>query len=88
MRRLLGDDAGAADLGARPRRGRHGNDRGDLVGVGARPPIADILEIPHWAGLPGHEGDHLAGIEAGAAAEGDDAVMAAFAEGGDAGFKI
>ena len=88
LRRLLGDDAGAADLRARSRRGRHGNHRGDLVGVGARPPIADILEIPERPRLPGHEGDDLAGIEAGAAAESDDPVMAALAEGGDAGFKI
>ena len=29
---------------------------------------------------PGHEGDHLAGIERRAAAEGDDAVMAAALE--------
>ena len=46
VRRLLRDDAGAADLRAGPRRGRHGDDRRDLVGVGARPPVADILEIP------------------------------------------
>ena len=32
-------------------------------GVGARPPVADILEIPHRPGLAGHEGDDLAGIE-------------------------
>ena len=59
-----------------------------LSGIGARPPVADILEIPDRARLPGHEGDDLAGIEARAAAEGDDAVMAAGAEHGDAGFDI
>jgi hypothetical protein len=64
LRRRLGDDAGAANLGARPRRGRHGNHGRDLVGFGARPPIADILEIPERPGLPGHEGNDLAGIEA------------------------
>ena len=88
LRQLLGDDAGAADLGARSRRGRHGNHRGDLVGIGARPPIADILEIPERPRLPGHEGDDLAGIEARAAAESDDPVMAALAIGGDASFDI
>ena len=54
------------------------------VGVGARPPVADILEIPDRPRLPGHEGDELAEVEPAAAAEGDDAVMAAGAEGGDA----
>ena len=75
VRRLVGDDAGAADLGAGAGRGRHGDDRRDPVGVGARPPVADILEIPERPRLPGHEGDDLAGIERRAAAEGDDAVM-------------
>ena len=53
--------------------------------IGARPPVADVLEIPHRPGLPGHEGDQLADIERRAAAEGDDAVMAAALEGRDAG---
>ena len=47
------------------------------LGVGARPPVADILEIPDRPLLPGHEGDELADIEPAAAAEGDDAVMPA-----------
>ena len=72
---LLCDDARAADLRACPGSRRHGDDRQDAVGIGAGPPVADILEIPHGAGLPRHEGDHLAGIERGAAAEGDDAVV-------------
>ena len=55
------------------------------VGIGARPPVADILEIPHRPRLPGHEGDQLAEIERRAAAEGDDAVMLAGLEHGDAG---
>ena len=59
-----------------------------LSAIGARPPIADILEVPERAGLPGHEGDDLAGIEPRAAAEGDDAVMLAGAEDGDAGLDI
>jgi hypothetical protein len=49
----------------------------DALGVGAGPPVADILEIPHRARLAGHEGDDLARIERRAAAEGDDAVMPA-----------
>ena len=59
-----------------------------LSAIGARPPVADILEIPERPGLPGHEGDDLAGVEARAAAEGDDPVMIAGAEGGDAGLDV
>ena len=77
VRRLVGDDAGAADLRAGAGRRRHGDDRRDPFGIGARPPVADILEIPHRPRLPGHEGDDLAGIERRAAAESDDAVMLA-----------
>ena len=77
VRLLVGDDAGAADLRAGAGGRRHGDDRRDRVRVGARPPVADILEIPDRPRLPGHEGDELAGIEAAAAAEGDDAVMLA-----------
>ena len=77
VRRFLSDDAGAADFRAGSCRGRHGDDGRDLVRIGPRPPIADILEIPERAGLPGHEGNDLAGVEARAAAEGDDPVMAA-----------
>ena len=77
VRRLVGDDAGAADLGAGARGGRHGDDRQDALRVGAGPPVADVLEVPHRPGLAGHEGDDLAGIERRAAAEGDDAVMPA-----------
>jgi hypothetical protein len=60
VRRLVGDDAGAADFRAGARRGRHRDDREDALGVGAGPPVADILEIPHRPGLAGHEGDDLA----------------------------
>ena len=56
----------------------------DAGRIGAGPPVADILEIPDRPGLAGHEGDELAGIEARAAAEGDDAVMAAGAQHGNA----
>ena len=67
---------GTATIGAMP------------VGVGARPPVADILEIPHRPRLAGHEGDDLAGIERRAAAEGDDAVMAARAKAASAGLDV
>ena len=77
VRRLVGDDAGAADLRAGARRRRHGDDRRDAVRVGARPPVADILEIPHRPRLRRHEGDAFADIERRAAADRDDAVMAA-----------
>ena len=49
----------------------------DALGIGARPPVADVLEIPHRPGLSGHEGDELADVERRAAAEGDHAVMLA-----------
>ena len=50
---------------------------GDAGRIGARPPVADIPEIPHRSGLALHEGHDLAAIERRAAAERDDAVMAA-----------
>ena len=45
------------------------------IGIGAGPPVADILEIPDRAGLASHEGNHLAQIKTGAAAKGDHAVV-------------
>ena len=57
--RLVGDDAGAAHFRAGTGRGRHRDDGEDALGVGAGPPVADILEIPHRPGLAGHEGDDL-----------------------------
>ena len=56
--------------------------------VGARPPVADVLEVEHRARLALHEGDQLAGIERRAAAERHHAVMAAGLEGRDAGREI
>ncbi|OYX01240.1 MAG: hypothetical protein B7Z15_19740 [Rhizobiales bacterium 32-66-8] len=85
---LVGDDAGAADFRAGAGRGRHGDDGENALGIGAGPPVADILEIPHWPCLAGHEGDDLADIEPRAAAKGDDAIMAALAEHLDAGLDI
>ena len=46
------------------------------ISVRAHPIVADVLEIPDRALLPGHERDELAGIERRAATKGDDAVMA------------
>ena len=88
VRCLVGDDAGAADFGAGAGGRRHRDDRRDRVGIGARPPVADVLEIPHRPRLSGLEGDQLAEIERRAAAEGDDAVMLALLEGGDAGGEV
>ncbi len=68
--------------------GRHGDDRRNAGRVGPHPPIADILEIPHRPRLPRHEGNDLAGIERAAATEGDDAVMMAAAQHGDAVLDI
>jgi hypothetical protein len=58
------------------------------VGVGAGPPVADILEIPDRARLPGHEGQRLGQIEPRAAAEGDHAVEAALAVGLQPGGEV
>ena len=55
---------------------------------GARPPVADVLEIPDGPRLAGLEGDQLAEVERRAAAEGDDAVMLALLEGRDAGGEV
>ncbi len=80
--RLVGDDRCTSDLGAGAGGRRHGDHRSDAVGVGARPPVADVFEVPERTGLSGHEGDGLARIERAAAAEGDDAVMPASAIAG------
>src|SRR5256885_16404165 len=56
--------------------------------IRARPPVADILEVEHRAGLAVHEGDQLAGIERRAAAERHHTVVAARLEGRDAGGEI
>ena len=87
-RRLVEDHPGAADFGAGAGGGRHRDDRRDPGGIGARPPIRLVLEIPERPALARHEGDHLADVERAAAAEGDDAVVAAVAPGGEAGLDV
>ena len=77
VRFLVEDDAGPADLRARARGGRHGDHGRDAGGIGARPPIADVLEIPQRASLSRHERHGLAGVERRSAAERDDAVVTA-----------
>ena len=49
--REVGDHPGAADLGAGAGGGRHRDDRRDAGGIGAGPPVADVLEVPHRPGL-------------------------------------
>src|SRR5919112_43461 len=51
------------------------------LGAPRGPPLPDILELPHGAGLARHEGDDLAGVERRSAAEGHDAVMHTGLEG-------
>ena len=58
------------------------------AGFGARPPVADVLEIPQRASLPRHECHDLAGVERRAAAEGDDAVVIAGAVGSQARLDV
>jgi hypothetical protein len=88
VRRLVDDHAGAAHFRARARRRRHRDHRRDAARICARPPVADVLEIPERARLPGHEGDDLAGIERRAAAEGDDAVVPALPVCGESRFDV
>ena len=79
MRLLVEDDACAPHFGSGAGRGGHRDHRRDAGRIGARPPVADILEIPERARLPGHERDDLAGIEPRTAAEGHDAIVLASA---------
>ena len=72
----IGDHRGASHLRAGSCCRWHGDDRRNRAGIGSCPPIANILEIPDRAGLPGHEGNHLSKIKPGASAKGDDAIMA------------
>ena len=74
------DDAGAADFRSRARRRRHGDDGRDHAGIGARPPVVDVFEIEDRNRLAVHQRDQLADIEAGTAAERDDAVVMAALE--------
>ncbi len=87
-RHRIGDDAGAPDFRARARRGRHRDDRQDSRHIGTPPPVVDVLEVPHRSTLARHKRDHLAGIEGGAAAEGDDAVMLALTQRLETGFDV
>ena len=75
----VGQNRRAPHFGPGACRGGHGDDRRDGVGIGAGPPIAHILVIPHRPRLSRHEGDHLAQIKAGTTAKGDHTVMPALA---------
>ena len=85
---LVEDHTGAADLRAGPGGRRHRDDGRDPGGIGPRPPIRLVLEIPQRPGLARHEGDHLADVERAAAAERDDPVMAALPVGGEARLDV
>ena len=84
----IGDHASAPHFRAGPGGGRHRDDRRDGIGIGAGPPVADILEIPDRSGLPGHEGHHLAQVQPRAAAKGDHPVMAPRVIGRHPGGKV
>jgi len=87
-RRLVGDDAGATHLGARARRRGHSDDRHDALRLRPGPPVAHVLEVPQRMRLPGHEGDHLAGVERRSAAHRDHAVVAALPQHFEAGLHV
>ena len=80
----VGDDAGTPDLGPGAGGCRYRDDRGDGVGIGTGPPVADILEIPDRPGLAGHEGNHLSKVETRPAAKSDHSIMGTGPIGGDA----
>ena len=88
MARAVRQYAGAADLGAGAGGGRHSDDRRDRRGVGPRPPIADVFEIPNRTRLACHEGDELANIQARATADGDDTIVVAGAVDRDTGGEV
>ena len=88
VRLFVEDDAGPADFRAGARRGRHRDDRRDAGGIRPGPPVADVLEIPQRAGLPRHEGHHLAGVERRSAAEGHDAIVTSRAIGTQARLDV
>ena len=75
VRVLVDDHPGAADLGAGPGSGRHGDDRSDSLRIDAGPVVADVFEIPDRTGLADHQRDALAGIERRPAADGDHAIV-------------
>ena len=84
----VGQHARAPDLGSRARGGGDRHDGRDGRGVGAGPPVVDVLEVPHRDRLAGHQRDQLAQIEARSAAEGDHPVVPALVEGVDAGLEV
>ena len=76
-RRLVDDGDRAAGLGAGAGGGGNGDHRGDGAVPRPRPVVGDIIEIPDRPVLVDHQRDGLSGIHGAAAAEGDDAVVAA-----------
>ena len=75
MRRFLCDHTGAAHFRARSRSRRYRDHRCNPLRIGPRPPIANILEIPHRARLSRHEGDHFSRIKPRSATECDHTIM-------------
>jgi hypothetical protein len=81
MRDRMRDDARTPHLRARAGRRRHRDDGGNDRSIGARPPVTDVFQLKDREVLRMHQRNHLARIEAGAAAEGDDAVVPSVLEG-------
>jgi hypothetical protein len=88
VRDLVDDHAGAPDFRAGAGRGRHCDHGSNAAPVGTRPPVSDILEIPQRPRLARHEGDHFAGVQRRAAAEGDHAIVITAPVGGQAGIDV
>ena len=85
---LVQDDGSTPDLRAGAGCGRDRHHRADAVLIGARPPVAHVLEIPDRPRLPDLERDRLAGIERTPAPQRHHPVVAARTEGGDAGLHV
>ena len=81
----VGQHRGRANLGPGSGCRRHRDCGVDFAGICPRPPIADILHLPHFqpVALIGHQCDHLAQIKRGTAAKADDPVVPARFEGGN-----
>ena len=84
----IGQNPGAAHFGPGPCRGRHGDDGRDLAGIGARPPVIDIFQVPDRHRLARHQRNHLAQIQRRSAAKADHPVVPARAVDGKARFHV
>ena len=77
VRLRIGQNPGAAHFGPGAGGGRHGDNGRDLAGIGARPPIVHILQVPDGHCLARHQRNHLAKVQRRSAAKAHHPVVAA-----------